>query len=262
MTTTYDALSRYAAGSNLSKAGPIHELAVELRDGLLGNEAIQNLIMNKGYRLEDDQRPTSYHDVSGGTFNRKKISLQLIYGNLAMDVATRQERIALMREEGVEYSEGGVILPESVSLLEEPEISLVTPEGFDIDYVENLQEGWVLNPKTAQVIREYVGELSKSFDDFNLQLILTKMQQRGEDPISSNEGEIGEFQSRITDLMAKENIDPAVFSALDRGYYREATIHERRAASLWKDLNEDPYGMNFIMQYDDVQRFLVESMQD
>ena len=218
---------------NIKTAEEAHSLVTEFRESLLTDHALQNVLLNRGYELDEDERPRSYFDLGDATWARKNVILHLMYLGQTIELATRPQIACVSIPNVLFPDENGVF----------PEAKANTPGGLDYARIEQLQEQWMRNIDVVEKIREYKRLLDESFGEFNLKLVLSRA-YNSRNHIYFGEEEAAE--SRYFGLM-QSVISPEAFVALDSAYYDMANRIAQSTGNLWKSLWESEFGRNFVL---------------
>ena len=208
------------------KAEGLHNLVAKLKDEFFTNDAVQDLLLNYGAPLLDNERTKSYINHVSGVWWRNLVAVHLAYLELVIDWETSTSSSVNLSE-----PEKGIIIPGEQQ-----------KEAFEIpsDMLEFLQTGWFTYHDTREKIREYQKQLNTSFDEFNLQLIINYM--------------ANVFQTRVLPqykeaCKLKEEIDaffePKLLWGLSRAYHARGASLFHGAARLRQELEKSEYGVHF-----------------
>ncbi len=237
-----DALSHYHfVGIDPERVRPLHELVVQYREELLGNEVLQDLLLYAGRGLPR-QRPASYCDIADAVWRRSEVAVHLAYLNHALDGVTQPVLVTFERE---------LISPPGNDLVDpryDPSMEVVlgrTSRGHDLARIEALQRQWLTAPE-AEIVRSYKAALERSFAQFNLQFILGKVDRCKETPLFESWPETA-YQQQIQRVFT-----PEAQHHLDNAYYNRATRLFRLAEPLWLQLSQSEFGRFFILSGEEV----------
>jgi hypothetical protein len=237
-TTEQDRFNEYAFFGDVDtqKIRKLHELVVEYSSRFFEDNALQDLLMNRGFEV--DERPKDWFSFGGACWNRKKVILHLAFLNMMMGAATKP-RLAVVKSPLI-------VVPGQYQ-----EARTETPEGWDAEVIEQLQEEWLRNSEVSQTVREYHNVLSDAFGQYNLQWTLWAMHHcliSFIDPMFEDEAR---YQKRIKKVMTPEG-----YTALDSAYYNAGNRSFRAAGNLWEKLNASEFGRKFILDQKTVQQGL------
>ncbi|MBW2997638.1 hypothetical protein KY349_04835 [Candidatus Woesearchaeota archaeon] len=224
------------------KAEQIHRIVTSYRDELMTNHLLQDVLLNDGYELPDDERPKSFLDLGGAVFNRSMVILHLTYLETMIDHATRPKNAYVSMPVIDTSGETGIVFPGGIDALP---IEITTAEGHDLELIEMIQRGWFENTDVAEVVRKYHSVLNESFDEFNMQYVLLRVHHAPRHIMPDEE----------TEQLAKEMksiMDNDAFTALDSAYYNLAMSFMREAGGLWEKLNDSEYGRFFRLTQEEV----------
>jgi hypothetical protein len=239
-------------GVDPEKAEGLHNLTKEYRDGFLENKHLQNLLLNTGHPMDDEERPKSFHDIQDLVWHRTIVSVSLQYLDYTMDLATRPQQVIISEKSKTESGSSILTYP-----FDEPELIVRTPQGYDFEKIEQLQCQWFENSSITETVRKYREKLTESFDEFDLKFILTEMDRTRILLIPDKLKEEFKLQSRIKDAMKNDKYG-LLYTALDRAYYQRATMIERDASPLWKTLSETEYGRNFVLTIEETRKLVTK----
>ena len=223
---------------NLDEARKLHGFVVGCRDKLLQDKALQNVFLNGGYEMEDDERPKNWFDIPSSSWNRRKVALHLSYLQMMMDLAV----------------EPGLIVVRTPSIIvpgEMDDIQLEDVQGRSAELVDRLQRKWITEPNLAENVRKYEAGLKSTLGEYNLQTVLglaNRCLTHDVDP--SCEGEL-EYIER-----ARNAITSGAFIALDSAYYNMGNRHFSALKELAKPLVESDWGSFFVMTAETIQEGL------
>lgn len=220
------------------KTGKLHDLTGELRERFIEDRVVQDVLLNRGCKLEEDERPKSFYDVIGAVFNRTKTIAHLVHLDNIIDLSTRP-RILVIK------------MPLIVIPGQDQAGKIETSEGIDASRVEWLQEQWFENPEVVRLAREYQGRLNEAFDEYNMQFILTLIRKSSRAFIDPSWKEEANLQGRIEKTLAHE-----AYNALDSAYYNRGNRFFSSAGPIWEQLNSSEYGRFFVLTQEEVQGFL------
>jgi len=222
---------------DIKKAEALHKEVCRFTDELIQNHAMQNVLMNHGYELEEE-RPSSYLDLMGGSWNRKKVCLHLSYLDMMLDLVTQPNIVAFKR-------------PAIIANEAEDKLSISSARGFDFDKIESIQREWMKSPETGNLVREYKKALEAAFDEYNLQFVMGMMQYARRSNIPSDWKDEHAVQVRIDKVM-----DTKAYTALDSAYYMAGNRLFQSAGPLWQKLDQDNFGKFFRLTPEEVTRGL------
>ncbi len=204
-----------------SRAKPLHDLTVEFHDRLFEDEALSHLLLHHGEYME--KRPKSYFNITDLVFHRTQVGLQLAVLQRGIELATKPHIVGV--------SEKGL------------EISL----GFDAERVETLQRAWFEHSDVTTLLHRYEAALQRSYDEFNLQLVLSRMDQSRRYCLEPRDEE-RKLQERILVVW-----DDEVHNALDSAYYNKGKGRMRVAAVLQEQLSQFDFGRFFLLTGEEMQ---------
>lgn len=229
----------------LNRVAALHEMVRQWRERFLEDHEIQDLLLNRGYSIDDPKRPETYHDIHDMIWNRSRCSLHLSHVENLINLVIKPGIVAVrFPSKVILVREGqGIIWPD---LPEEPEPTLETPEGFDATRIERLQQLWLLNTRITPKIRAYQQALQTAFDEHNMKFILGRMYYAQMPFIPSNFGRVYEIHQEM-----RERMDVPSFSALDSAYYGRANTLFSGAGRIWEVLSRDRFGKLFILNKDE-----------
>ena len=208
------------------KAEPYHALVVEFHDNLFKDEDLQDILLSD---IEGEIK--SFYDIGSQVWIRKKTLAHSIYLDYMIQQVTQPTVV-------------GVEIP-----LNELCAHLRTSEGYSAEVIERMQRQWFKNP-IVPIIREYQSILKEAFDNFNLQLVLSLIDQARQHFYLEREDTKG-YRRRIEQVF-----DPDVHTALDNAYYIKGRNRFEAAGRLWVALNADEYGRNFRLTQEEGRQFL------
>ena len=214
---------------DIEKTANLHRLAGNYRERILGDNLLQDVLLNDSYEFEDDERPKTFHAIGDPTINRLKTSIHLNYLEYVVDLVTRPRILAVRAPR--------IIIP---GKRDEPRIE--TAEGYDAEKVEDLQEQWLRTPKVRDMVEAYSMILNEAFDEYNLKCILLKMHGcliRRDDV---DEQEIHKIYDDI-----EKHMNDKSYVALDDAYYRMGNRLFSGAGDVWNRLRADNFGRNFAL---------------
>jgi hypothetical protein len=223
---------------DLEKARKLHALVGELRERLIEDRVVQDVLLNRGCELEEDERSKSFYDVISTVFNRTKTIAHLVHLDNIIDLATRPRLLVAK-------------MPLLVIPGQDQVGRIETGEGIDASRVEWLQEQWFDNPEVARLAREYQTTLNEAFDEYNMQFILNLMRQSLMAFIDPEWKKEAGLQRRI-----EKTFTPEAHNVLDSAYYNMGNRFFSSVGPIWEELNGSEYGKLFILMQEDVQEFL------
>ncbi|MEK6918995.1 MAG: hypothetical protein AABW73_03060 [Nanoarchaeota archaeon] len=215
---------------DIERLRKLHELVGEFREQFLTNKDLQDLLMNRGYELEEEDRPSSWYELTGGPPTlRVQNARHLTAVEVMMDLATRPRLVALEKTR--------ILIPGK-----KDETRVITPEGYDAGKVEILQREWMENSDITPTIREYRDLLTASLDEFNLQLVLSMTFNASRSAFIDEKWESGRLQRRTQEI-----VFPNGYSALDNGYYNFARRKFFHCAATYEKLQESGFARRFTL---------------
>jgi hypothetical protein len=228
-------------GEGLEKAEELHLLTAQFRDELLTNHTLQNLLLNHGDPLDEKQRPASYFDIMDPTWNRRFIVVHLSYLERVIELATLPQIAGVSRAAIDKSGKTALVYPDATAELP---TKLQSPEGFDSGSIETLQREWFENIDIVPKIMEYGDMLRKAFDEYNLKLVLIKMQNCQTHMFFDDCKE-----KRLHDRIKKTG---GPYSAMDSAYYNMGNRFFKSAGSLWEELSATEFGKMFCLTQEEV----------
>jgi len=234
---------------DLEQAGKVHTLAQRFRRELLEDHDVQDLLLNRGYDIPKANRPNSFHDIGVTTWNRRKVSSHIRYLEFVMDLAIKPGLVTVEKES-------------IVDLLGQEPIEHVKTSGFDAEYVEKLQRGWLENHEERETVRKFQKCLHQSFDEYNMQMVLGLMPITLGHFFPPTEGfyAVLKLQGEVKAAFG-ENLK-STYPFLDNAYYNMAQRYFRSAEPIWTKLSETGFGKSFILMPDEVEQSVRENLYD
>ncbi len=206
-----------------------HTLITRYRDDFLENHALQNVLLNMGYELE--QRPSSLNDILNAVILRSKSIFHLTF---------LQQMIKQAREPKI----GIVSSPRILMLGQQEQESVKTQEGYDFFGVEEFQYQWMGDSHIRELVEQYKSKLEAALNEFNSQFILIRMYHSlnifiPPESIFDSEREISE---EINSALTQES-----YTALENAYYSKARELYLGTRPTWEKLRQDDFGKKFVL---------------
>lgn len=246
-----DDLAQYVfMGISAEKVEPYHALTVQLRNGLFKDELHRNLFLNDGYQFTG-KPPESFFDLTNAVWRRSAVAIQLQYVNHVVDIVTQP---LLLHASRPLIAGPEVLALTTLEMSLDDAVDVKTSQGYDLAKVEAYQNLWFTDNETRDMVRQFQRTLEQSFAQFNLQFMLERMDRVRIQNLHGWEEE-EKIQRDI-----KQCFSPKGYTALDNAYYNRASSFMRKAAQPWTQLNRTEFGQLFILQEDEVQRGLAQSM--
>lgn len=219
--------------AEVDKVKALHQLVGDFKEDFLGNEILQNVLLNRGYEIEET-RPKSYADVPGPAFNSKITGICLTYVEHIMGISTKPSLLAVKTPR--------IVIPGQID-----ETKIETFDGHDADKVEHLQKQWMTNHETREKIRDYHETLEKAMDEYAMQFILNCINHSRINFLPLDWKEEREIQERVTKAW-----DSKSYGVLDSAYYNMAQRFFIGVGRLWEELKEDDFGKLFVLPQEDI----------
>ena len=225
--------------ADLEKVKALHKLTGEFKDSFLTDHKLQDLLLNRGYMLENHERPTSFRRYTTA-INGMKTCCHLDF----LDAITN----AVQKPVVVTFSRKPIILPG-----ESDELEIKTLDGYDAIEVEELQTAWMENPKARNLVRQYKNILEQALDEYSMQFILGRIEYSRQGFLPDEPS----FQTvRASQQKASEAFDKKSYVILDDAYYNKGTNFFRSAGRVYEQLQADSLGSKFILSIEEEQQAL------
>jgi hypothetical protein len=216
----------FLCGAEPSKVEALHKFTGEMRDRLISDYPVQDLLLNRGYEPEGE-RPESYLDLNCGIWNRRKVALHLTYLKGIQDLAEAPAVVSISR-------------PRIIKSEKDEKITVKTAGGHDPERIEWLQEQWMNSPEIGKAVRNYRHALESSLDEYNMQLVLNLVNHARGCFIPTEWGAEYALQERM-----REVCDSKAYTVLDSAYYNFGNRLFRQAGDFWQVLDKDDFGKFF-----------------
>jgi len=228
---------------NLDKVRELHKTVGEFRESFLKNHLLQNVLLNKGYKVEDKDMPTSYLTQIDATYNRTRTLVHLMVLENLIELVTIPQ-LAIIKT--------GIIIPGR-----EQDTGIKTPQGVSLENLEEFKKDWIKNEKVVETIREYQKTLNLAFDEYNMQFILGRMNEsKRHAPLYGDQWE----KERALQDRVERVTDSKSFTILGRAYYNMGAHFFRDAGPLHKELSKDKFGKKFLTSRDEELKFITYFM--
>ncbi len=224
---------------DIQKVERLHRKVGDFRERFLQEKPLQDLLLNEGYELTEQQRPQSFLDVSDSTILRTQTIPHLIYLNRMIDLVTRPRIYAV--------SQPVILLPG-----QDPAPSMATSEGYGPEKLESLQQRWLAETEISEVVRRFQGELTQVMDEFNMKLILNRMSQARTHFFHAEPAwaEVRALQGEIEGAW-----DNNAHLALDSAYYTRGKALYHGLGKSWEQLQKSEFGRNFVLTKEELAEF-------
>ncbi len=222
---------------DIAKVKELHDLVVELKEDFEKNKAIRTVLLN---RTELKPTTSSFLDIKTPIFQRTTTALLLTYAN-ALFARLTTPPIALPQTKIQIYQPGALLNNE------ESELELKTKDGHNHEVIEHLQHIWKCDAANQKTVREYIHNLNKTFDEFNLQFVVDLIHYRRHDTHETKK------EAKI-----KERIDkvynPEAYTELDSAYYDRARSFFHITGNIAAELNKTELGRFFVLTTDELSK--------
>lgn len=223
--------------ADLEKVKELHKTTGEFRESFLENHILQDVLLNKGYEVEN--RPESFFDIADSTFNRTKTLIHLACVNYLMNSAIKPQLAV-------------VTIPTIIIPGEEFQVAIKNTKGVNFESIEEFQKQWMKNP-ISQTVRKYQEQLTSAFDEYNMKFMLNLIYRAKINSIARGNDWVEE--RKLQDIIEKV-ADSKAYSVLDSAYYNMGNRAYRGCGRLLKELNENDFGKMFILNMDEMTNVL------
>jgi len=204
------------------KAEATHEIVLELKDRLFVEGPIRNLLLNEGYELGLNKPPKSFLEIGGSIWNREKTKVHILYLNEAiLQTALSDKQIKKRRDWKVDQKR---------------ELRSIQKE-FQIGY------------PLYSAVSDYYNNLQSALGEYNLQIVLGRMNEASNIFLSDWESPEHKLQERIIGIALR---NPEIYGGLDSAYYNQGNRYFAKAGDAWKTLHNIRYGDFFILNNKEV----------
>jgi hypothetical protein len=222
----------------------LHELVQRYREEFFENHVLQDVLLNRGDWIPDEERPGSFLEIPSVVILHEQTRLHLSYVELMIEKATKPVNVYVSAPRSLEVGDCGVLLP---NCIEDREISLQTADEIPYENIELVQRGWFEHPHVVETVRKYQAALSETFDEFNLQMVLGRI-ERGRSVFTTDD----EKQAVVDEIAGRWNVPS--YHALDSAYYEMGRRMFGAAGQLWQELDEHEYGQLFRLEPEELRR--------
>jgi len=203
-------------GVNQDKIQNLHNLVLEYKDSLFKDNSLQDFLLNS-YNSSNG-RPTSFFELPSDSIHRKKVIQQFNY------------------------------LDRKLNEIDEPELAFsLSAEKFedldiihDIIEIDQIKNNWREYTIETELIRDLQNNLYSSFEEFNLNLVLSKIyhaRYRTANVVDNAK----EINKRIQKIF-----EPAIYNKLYETYYETGLNIFKIAKKCNQDLSLSDFGKFFI----------------
>lgn len=228
------------------KATQVHEIALDFRGRLLSDHTLQNLLLNHGNIMDDNERPESYFDLETASIYRTLVQYRLLALKGLIDLAIKPPQIVIERK--------AILLPG-----ESDEIKVQTQTGLPFSFVEDIQELWIRESDTSKNIRSYKRSLESTFEEFNLQFVLTKMYGAllpvdASDRFDVPEQEIYDILNGVMKVW-----DSDLYTTLDRAYFGRGKELLSSTEIIAGELAQSEFGRVFLLTQEEEDKVVLDN---
>jgi len=225
----------------------LHLMIDEFRQTVFSDPILYNVLFNDGYAKEN--RAESFMDLTDSIWHRSLVKVALGYVRHMIDLATKPHLIVpntpLIDTSGI----SGLVQPANAPGL--------TESGIDAEIVEALQINWLKLHGLSGLVRSYEKALSITFDEYNLKLLLTRIDNVRGLFLSHDWKEEQAIQDRVKKTLGNSEYRQ-VFGALDDAYYHTAVRLEHDAGKIYEMLYKNHAGKLFIPTEEDLKALIVK----
>ncbi|MFH1359141.1 MAG: hypothetical protein ABIH37_04590 [archaeon] len=228
--------------ASLEKVVALHNLAGEFKESFLTDHELQDLLLRQGYKLEDNERPTSFRQYHT-TINAMRACTHLNFLDYFTETMTKPSSI---------------IIPKTKLILlpgEEDVFSIETPEGHDAIGIAELQEEWMENHRAREFVTDFKGRLENALDEYSMQFILMRMCCCRGAFLSYEQAfeEVRELQKRIEKVLDRKS-----YVVLDNAYYEKGNRLFLLAGEVYGQLLEYPLGRKCVLSKEEERESLAQ----